>query len=61
MLQAILFDIYGTLLDTATGSVDACAKILHQNGQPPISPAYTVPTLTGLLPIVDALQEGARP
>ncbi|NBK79209.1 HAD family hydrolase [bacterium D16-76] len=39
MLQAILFDIYGTLLDTGTGSVDACTKILRQNGQPPIAPA----------------------
>ena len=35
MLQAILFDIYGTLLDTGTGSVDACAKICAKTASPP--------------------------
>ncbi len=38
MLQAILFDAYGTLLDTGTGSVEAAAEILEQAGRPDIPP-----------------------
>lgn len=38
MLKAILFDVYGTLLDTGTGSVEAAAKILEQAGRPDIPP-----------------------
>ncbi|MGI6255311.1 MAG: HAD family hydrolase [Acutalibacter sp.] len=38
MLKAIVFDGYGTLFDTGTGSVDAVRDILFLNGHPEISP-----------------------
>lgn len=38
MLRAILFDAYGTLFFTGTGSVDAAEEILALNGRPDISP-----------------------
>lgn len=38
MLRAILFDAYGTLLCTGTGSVDAAGKILRKNGRNDIAP-----------------------
>ena len=39
MIRAILFDAYGTLFDTGTGSVQAAAEILARNGRPDLSPA----------------------
>ncbi len=39
MLQAVLFDAYGTLLDTGTGSVEAAGRILQKNGREDIPPA----------------------
>lgn len=33
MLKAIIFDAYGTLISTGTGSVDAARAILHKNGR----------------------------
>lgn len=39
MIRAILFDAYGTLFDTDTGSVQAAAEILARNGRPDLSPA----------------------
>lgn len=38
MLKAILFDAYGTLLCTGTGSVDAAARILQKTGREDIGP-----------------------
>lgn len=38
MLKVIVFDGYGTLFFTGTGSVDATAEILAVNGRPDISP-----------------------
>ena len=37
MLKVIVFDGYGTLFFTGTGSVDATAEILAVNGRPDIS------------------------
>ena len=39
MIRAILFDAYGTLFDTGTGSVQAAAEILARNGRQDLSPA----------------------
>ena len=39
MLKAIIFDAYGTLLCTGTGSVDAAGEILAKNGRQDISPS----------------------
>ena len=30
MIKAIIFDVYGTLISTGTGSVDAAAEILRR-------------------------------
>ncbi len=38
MIKAVVFDGYGTLFDTGTGSVDAVRDILLLNGQPELSP-----------------------
>jgi len=38
MLKAIIFDAYGTLFDTGTGSVDAAAEILEKCGRNDIAP-----------------------
>lgn len=38
MLQAVIFDVYGTLLCTGTGSVDAAAEILQKCGRTDIEP-----------------------
>lgn len=38
MLKAVVFDGYGTLFDTGTGSVDAVRDILLLNGHPELSP-----------------------
>lgn len=38
MLKAIIFDAYGTLLCTGTGSVDAAGEILRKAGRQDISP-----------------------
>ena len=38
MLKAIIFDAYGTLFDTGTGSVDAAAEILAKCGRNDIAP-----------------------
>ena len=39
MLKAIIFDVYGTLISTGTGSVEAAGKILALNGRQDVSPA----------------------
>ena len=38
MIKAVIFDAYGTLFSTGTGSVDAAARILEQKGRADISP-----------------------
>lgn len=38
MLRTIIFDAYGTLLDTGSGSVEAAGKILEKNGRGDIPP-----------------------
>ncbi|MBQ4089344.1 MAG: HAD-IA family hydrolase [Clostridia bacterium] len=38
MLKAIIFDAYGTLFDTGTGSVDAAARILCKCGRTDLEP-----------------------
>lgn len=38
-IKAIIFDAYGTLISTGTGSRDAAAEILRRNGREDISPA----------------------
>ncbi len=39
LFQAVVFDAYGTLLSTGTGSRDAAAEILRRNGREDLSPA----------------------
>lgn len=39
MLKTIIFDAYGTLFDTGTGSVDAAGRILDKRGRDDISAA----------------------
>lgn len=39
MLKAVLFDAYGTLLDTGRGSVEAAGRILERSGREDITPA----------------------
>lgn len=38
-IKAIVFDVYGTLVSTGTGSLDAAAEILRRNGREDLSPA----------------------
>lgn len=38
-IKAVIFDVYGTLISTGTGSRDAAAEILRRNGREDISPA----------------------
>ena len=37
LFQAVVFDAYGTLLSTGTGSRDAAAEILRRNGREDLS------------------------
>lgn len=39
MTRAVVFDAYGTLIDTGTGSVDATREILKKRGREDISPS----------------------
>lgn len=38
MIRAILFDVYGTLISTGNGSIQAAEKIIRLNGREDISP-----------------------
>ncbi len=40
MIKAIIFDVYGTLISTGTGSIDATTKILSINNRFDISPEF---------------------
>lgn len=40
MIKTIIFDAYGTLVSTGTGSIDAVKKILSINNRLDIDPEY---------------------